>query len=339
MPGVEFFWIGTKGGPERHLVEEQGIAFTALVSGKWRRYFSWRNVLAPFLVMAALVQAWRLLGRISPEAVLTAGSFVAVPVVWAAWLRRIPRFVHQQDVQIGLANRLMAKVATKVTVTWPDQAKEFIFHKTVVTGNPVRAEILLGNSARARERYKLEEGVPVVLIVGGGTGAKALNGLAAVAAPSLVEMSQIIHITGRGGKHEATVAHLGKTLAAHAERYHVFEFVTSEMPDMLSVVDLVVARAGMGTISELSALGKAALLIPMPGTHQEDNARVCVEAEAAEELPQTALTSEIFVAEIRDLLRKPERRAELGENFKKLLPQGAAGKIVELVLGVVKHVT
>lgn len=335
VPGVEFFWLGTKTGPEQTLVEEQDIKFAAISCGKWRRYFSLQNILAPFQVIGGFFQACKILRRFKPDAVLTAGSFVAVPVIWAAWFRRIPRFVHQQDVQVGLANRLLAGIATRITVAWPDLVKEFSSKKTIAVGNPVRAEIMLGQAARAHERFKLEKDLPVLLIMGGGTGAKALNEIAAAAAPRLVEFCQVIHLTGGGDKHHETVAELGKTLTIHANRYHVFEFVTSEMPDMLAVADFVVARAGMGTISELSALGKAALLIPMPATHQEDNARFCIEQDAVEVLPQPKLTPEIFAVEIKDLINKPERRQELGERFKKLLPQGAAGKIVKLVLDVV----
>lgn len=334
VPRVEFLWVGTKTGPEQTLVQEQDIRFIAIACGKWRRYFSLQNILAPFQVAAGFFQAWRAIGNFKPDAVLMAGSFVAVPVVWAAWFRRIPRFVHQQDLRVGLANRLIAGIATRITVAWPNLAKEFSAKKTYVTGNPVRGEILLGSAARARERFKLEKDLPVLLVMGGGTGARALNELVAAAAPRLVEFCQVIHLTGGGEKHEDTVAQLGKTLTSHANRYHVFEFVTSEMADMLAVADFTVARAGMGTISELSALSKAALLIPMPATHQEDNARFCIEQDAVEVLPQINLTPEVFVAEIKDVMGKKERRVELGERFKKLLPQGAAAKIAELVLGV-----
>lgn len=208
-PGAEFLWVGTADGPEQETVERYGLGFRAITSGRLRRFWTLSNLLTPFLVLKGLSDALSLLRRWKPDVVVSAGGFVAVPVVWAAWLLRIPAHIHQMDWRPGLANKLAAPFSRSVSVVFGKSAEDFPRKKVKVTGNPVRREILQGDASVARERFGLEIGTPVVLVLGGGTGALNLNLLTADAAPEICRRAQILHLTGKG-KNDALPAVLGR---------------------------------------------------------------------------------------------------------------------------------
>jgi UDP-N-acetylglucosamine--N-acetylmuramyl-(pentapeptide) pyrophosphoryl-undecaprenol N-acetylglucosamine transferase len=182
------FW-GTASGPERAVVEAAGFKFTPVFGGKLRRYFSWQNFAAPLQTFAGVVQAWQQLGKWRPDVLLAAGSYVAVPGVWAAWLRRIPVVVHHQDVDVGLANRLMFPFSRAVTTVFP--VRPGLPKRAVVTGNPVRRPFLQPWTAEAKASVRLRLGLdgdkPVLVVVGGSGGASGLNNLVVHSLPLLLE--------------------------------------------------------------------------------------------------------------------------------------------------------
>ncbi len=196
-PEASFIWVGTRGGPEREVVAKAGIAFKPIFSGKWRRYVSVHNIVDVIFIALGFFQSLYFISRFKPAAIVSAGGFVSVPVVWAGWILRVPSLIHQQDLRSGLANRLMQPFAARVTVTFEEQLKFFSAKKTVWTGNPVRDEILHGHSEEATEIFKLEQGIPTVLVTGGGTGAEFLNELVLSALSELTKFCQIVHLTGR----------------------------------------------------------------------------------------------------------------------------------------------
>lgn len=316
-------FIGTRYGPERELATRAGIPFFAVSAGKWRRYFDVRNLWSWAQTKFGFFEALVLLSRLRPTIVVSGGSFVGVPVLWAAWFLRIPTVTHQQDVEPSLANRLVAPIVKRITVVFPETARAFAKRKVVVTGNPVRPSLLRGDAARARERFGLESGVPALLVFGGGTGAAALNDLVHAALPELVQFCQVIHITG--GRTEK------REKRKEPERYHTFELLMDEMADAYAVSDVVFARAGVGTITELAVLGKAAVLMPMPDTHQEANARFVAERHAALVLDQKSITSEAGVAAIRSLMLDTPARAALAERIRTINPPDALDQMVRVI--------
>src|SRR3989344_5271974 len=150
---VEGLWLGTVAGPERAGVERQGITFQAIAAGKFRRYFDWRTLTLHFSIPFSVLRARGILKRFRPDVVVTAGSFVAVPVVLAAWTLRIPTLIHQQDVIPSLTNRILNPFASAVTVTFPDSLWAFAKRKSTITGNPVRPDLKLAKRAAAYERF------------------------------------------------------------------------------------------------------------------------------------------------------------------------------------------
>lgn len=322
------FW-GTAGGPERAVIEAAGFSFSPVRCGKLRRYFSWANFAAPFLTLAGLVQSWRRLGRWRPDVVLAAGSFAAVPVVWAAWLRRIPVVVHHQDVAVGLANRLMFPFARAVTTVLG--ARPGLPRRAVVTGNPVRRPFRVPlpeeDRSAARVRLGLEADVPVVAVVGGSSGASRLNELVVASLPMLRDFCQVLHVTGAGKD----------VLLGQHGRYRAVPFVAEAeaMAEVLNVATVVVSRAGMGSLSELSALGATAVLVPLPG-HQQQNAAWVANAGAAATVDQASATPEAFVAAIRTALDSASNGSAVAERLAGVLPTASGADYFERVLQLIR---
>ncbi|MFA5128391.1 MAG: undecaprenyldiphospho-muramoylpentapeptide beta-N-acetylglucosaminyltransferase [Patescibacteria group bacterium] len=327
-PDAEFLWIGTKNGPEKKVVEVYNIKFISVPAGKLRRYFSGWNFLMPFLIAAGFFKSLRLILKFKPQMILSAGGFVAVPVIWAGWVLRVPSLVHQQDVRPGLANKLTARFAKIITVTFSESLK--YFPRAIVTGNPVRPEIFSGNKDRAAEIFNLEKNIPVILILGGGTGAFSLNKIVVAAALRLAEFCQVVHMTG--GRVDVPLQSKIETIKRETARYHSVEFLMKDYSDTLAVADLVISRAGLGTLSELAMLGKPTVLIPIPGSHQEDNAYYFKKQNAVVIWNERNITPENFSEAIRELLNNKVELESLGRNIKKIMPIDAAKKMADEIL-------
>lgn len=323
----EFLWIGTRKGPEKKLVEAYGIKFQSIPAGKFRRYFSLRNFFDPFLIAAGFLKSFGIILKFKPRIILSAGGFVGVPLIWAGWILRVPSLIHQQDVRPGLANKLTAPFAKIVTVTFDESLK--YFPKAVWTGNPVRGEIFEGNRERAFFNFKLEKNLPVLLVLGGGTGALELNKIIIKAAPKIFEFCQIIHITG--GRLDELLKFEAQTLSKENPRYHFFDFLISEMKDVYATADLVVSRAGMGTLTELAVLGKPTILVPIPKSHQEDNAYYFKRNNAVFLMEQKDLTPEILVETVRELINNKIELENLGRNMKSVMKPEAAAMVGEIL--------
>ncbi len=321
---VDFLFVGTFSGPEKVLVPSAGIPFAAVHAGKLRRYWDIQNFVDPARVILGFLESLALVRRFSPDVAVGAGSFVSVPVLLAARVLGVPFLVHQQDVQPGLANRLLSPLARRVTVSLPESTNRFSRRKTILTGNPVREEVLRGDPERFRSAYGLTSDAPIVLVTGGGTGAVGLNRLIASAAPALVEFCQVVHLTGRDRS----------TDDFSSPRYRRMEFLTSDMRDALALADLVITRAGMATLSELAVLGKPIVAVPMPGSHQEANAEAFARRGAAILVRQEEITAQDLVALLRGLLRDRMRLERLGAAARAVMPADAAERVAREVLAI-----
>lgn len=321
QPDVEFVWFGTYTGPEKNLVLAADIKFIPIFSGKLRRYFSWQNIFDLFFIFFGFIQSLIYLFKIKPDLMISAGSFVAVPTGLAAFILRCPQIVHQQDIIVGLANKILALFAEKITITFPEQSSNFSSKKVILSGNPIRENILLGNRNKASQLLSLEEKLPTILVIGGGTGAIKLNQLIQGALPELLQFCQLIHITGKNKKIQALA------LKDYSSRYHQFDFILNEMPDILAVADLVVTRGGMGFLTELAALGKPTVIIPIPDSHQEVNANFFCQHQAAICLSQKEISSQTLIDDLKELIFDQASLDYLAKNIHKLY-QPAATKII-----------
>lgn len=334
---LEVLWLGTKNGPEKDFLGAYQIPFKPIIAGKWRQYFSLANLFTPFFVLAAFLQSLLILKKFKPDAVLTAGSFVAVPVIYAAWLLGMPRFVHQQDLEVGLANRLMAKKATVITTTFDDLIKNFDSKKTYKIGNPVRLEVFSGSKERAAQFFKLDLAIPTILIMGGGTGAQIINENVLETVGKLVENYQVIHITGKGKgiSDQFENFYNRESMKLIEARYRSYEFLNKEIFDALVMADLVISRSGFSTLTELSVLGKPTILIPLPG-HQEANAQYFAKYNAVKILSQNDLNKETFFVAIGLLMKNPAERQTLNRNILTMIDKDAAKKYVDLISEVAR---
>lgn len=324
--GYEPLWFGTRKGIERELVAEYGIPYTKLTAGKLRRYLSFWNIIDLTKLVIGFFQSVGLLLKYNPELCISAGGYVSVPLHWAAWFLGIPTWIHQQDVQVSLANRLMKIPARRITTVLEAQVALFPKEKTVWLGNPVREEIISGSQAKAAQLFNLTPGIPVVLVTGGGTGSQRLNHLIAEAVPALKGICQIVHLTGKERSQE---------MALHAqnifgEYYHVQDFLTSEMKDVYAAATLVICRGGFGTLSELAALKKAAVVVPKPG-HQEENVKFFADKGAIRFVDETRADGNYMARLIKELLSNKIDRARLSHNLHTLLPPAEPEKIAEIV--------
>ncbi|MDP3970273.1 MAG: UDP-N-acetylglucosamine--N-acetylmuramyl-(pentapeptide) pyrophosphoryl-undecaprenol N-acetylglucosamine transferase [bacterium] len=307
LPNDEVWFIGTKYGVERELVGEK-LKYKSVPAGKLRRYFDARNFIDPFIIMWAFLVAVVFLLFKRPAVVVSAGSFVSVPVVWAAWLLGIKNVVHQQDLQVGLSTKLMKPFASDLTKAFND----IPLQGAVWTGNPVR------DLTTTTDNINIDSEFPTVLVFGGGTGAIAINELVI---EQLCDEANVIHITGEG-KSGPSINHV---------RYHQYDLLKEEMKEALYKADVVVSRAGLATISELAVLGKPAIIIPIPNSHQEINAEFLKKNNAAKIINQNELTAKIFTKEVMDLLRNETELNKLQTNIQELAKSDATQQLVKII--------
>ena len=253
------------------------------------------------------------------DLVASAGGYTAVPVILAAKIYGAKIWVHQQDADILFTNRLTAPLADYLTVAWEHNKKAF-GSKARLVGNPVRSRILGGSKELGVQWFSVDPTKPTVMIFGGGTGAVWLNRLVQEMIPTLVQQVNVIHVTGKG-KHETG-------LFEH-QNYYVCEFLDKEMADAYALSDLVVCRAGLGTITELSALAKPAIFIPIPHSGQEANARMVETSSLV--LDQSHVTSDVLCGTILDLLHDKTRLSELGEKLHGVLRTDVADELVDFL--------
>lgn len=327
---AKFLLVGTFSGPESLMAKRAGVEFTAIPAGKWRRYLSLANLFTPFLVVGGFLKALKILKRFRPDCVFGTGSFVQVPVVWAAAWLKIPVVLHQQDLRPSLANTLCQAAADKITVTFEQSLVDFssglgLFYKKrkadkiVWTGNPFRSQLKGADRQKAFSNFNLAPDFPTLLVLGGGTGAMFFNRLLKKALPELSRSVQIIHAAGKG-----------KLLSAPQKHYHPYEFI-ADMDLAYEAADIVLARAGMSTITELSNLKKVAIIVPMPKTHQEENAFALMSGQAAIVVPQPMLTPTTLTRVIRKLLFDLKTQDILKHNIGKIMPHNSAHKIAEII--------
>lgn len=255
--GWQVHYIGTEAGIERDLVKDiAGVTYHGIKSGKLRRYFDLKNLTDPFRVLYGAGQAMRLIAKIKPSVVFSKGGFVSVPVVYGAFLNRVPVILHESDMTPGLANRITMPFANKLLCSFPESAK-LAGKKGEYVGTPIRPEILRGNRAEGRKLFGFDECRPVLMVMGGSTGAQAVNAAVREALPTLLNSFQVLHLCGRGNLDDGLQG---------AKGYVQIEYLRGEMADAYAAAEIIISRAGSNSLCEILALHKPALLIPYPAT-------------------------------------------------------------------------
>lgn len=328
---VEFCYVGECGGIEEGLAGRAGLPFRAIETGQIRGRAPWtvaRNLTRMVQganQCAAIIREWR------PDVVLMTGGYVAAPVAWAAWRSRprVPLLIYLPDLTPGQAIGLTSQFAARVAVSFPEVARYFP-GKAVVTGYPVRPELLTADKGTARTALGLTNDAPVLLVFGGSRGARSLNRVLVAALPTLLPRCQVLHISGQLDW-EWVRSETGRPGALPAEwqtRYHVYPYLHDEMVQALAAADLVVARAGASVLGEFPAIGLPSILVPYPyaGQHQDANAAYLADRGAARVIADAELTQKLGPAILR-LLDTPAELNEMARATRALARPDAAANI------------
>ncbi|MCI8598663.1 MAG: undecaprenyldiphospho-muramoylpentapeptide beta-N-acetylglucosaminyltransferase [Lachnospiraceae bacterium] len=252
--GYEISYIGSYNGIEKKLIEELQVPYYGIASGKLRRYFDPKNFTDPFKVLKGYSEACRIVKRLQPDVLFSKGGFVSVPVVLAAKRYHVPAIIHESDMTPGLANKLCIPSAVKVCCNFPETIPYLPAEKAVLTGSPIRQNLLQGNRLSALKFTGLSANKPVILVMGGSLGAVAVNDAVRKILPQLLTEFQVVHLCGKG-KLDPSLTHL--------TGYVQYEYIQEELKDLFALADIVISRAGANAICELLALRKPSLLIPL----------------------------------------------------------------------------
>ena len=249
----DILYIGSQKGIEKDIIQKENITFKSISSGKLRRYFDIKNFTDPFRVVKGVFDARSILKKYRPDIVFSKGGFVTVPVVLAAHMLKIPVVIHESDISPGLANKISSKYADKICCNFPETLAHIPKDKAVLTGCPIRSELLSGDPDKAREFTGLNRDKPVILVIGGSLGAVSINTVVRDSLNELLSKFSIIHICGKGNV-DNNIDLLG---------YVQYEYVSSQLKDIFALADIVISRAGANAICELLALQKLNILVPL----------------------------------------------------------------------------
>lgn len=252
--GYEILYIGSYEGIEKKLMESAKIPYEGISSGKLRRYFDMKNFSDPFRVVKGYGEARKLMKRFKPDVVFSKGGFVAVPVVLAAKHYHIPTIIHESDMTPGLANKLCIPSAKKVCCNFPETLQYLPKEKAVLTGSPIRAELLKGERLAGLQYAHLSADKPVILVIGGSLGSVTVNTAVRTILPQLLSDYQVVHICGKGNLDESLIGTNG---------YVQYEYVDAPLKHLFAAADLILSRAGANSICEILALRKPNVLIPL----------------------------------------------------------------------------
>lgn len=325
--GYEIHYIGSYEGIEKGLIEDKKIPYYGISSGKFRRYRSWKNLTDPFRVLHGFFQARRLLGRTRPNVVFSKGGFVSVPVVMAAKTRHIPVIIHESDLTPGLANKLAMPSATKVCCNFPETLPYLPKEKAVLTGSPIRQELLHGNKQAAKDFCGFTGDLPILMVMGGSIGSVYINNAIRGCIDTLLTKYQIIHLCGKGNIDESLKDKKG---------YAQFEYISENLPDLFAAADLVVARAGANSICELLALHKPNILIPLSRNASRGdqilNANSFAKQGFSAVLEEEEVTSEKLMATIDDVMAHRSKYIDAMKNSGQM-------NAIETIMGLIEEVS
>ncbi|MGE5558267.1 MAG: undecaprenyldiphospho-muramoylpentapeptide beta-N-acetylglucosaminyltransferase [Bacillota bacterium] len=306
--GWQIDYLGSCRGIEKSLAEKAGIPYHAISTGKLRRYLDLQNFLDPFRVLAGLIQAYFLLGRLKPAVIFSKGGYVSLPVAAAGRLRGIPVVLHESDYSPGLANKLAALFAKFICVSFPETALRFSSRKTFYTGTPVRPELFSGNRERGLRVCGFNAQKPVLMVIGGSLGSERINKAVRAALPELLRVFQVLHICGKGNTDRSLIW----------EGYCQLEYAHDELAHIFAAADLAVSRAGANTLFELLSLRKLHLLIPLSKEASRGdqilNARSFVKTGCSMVLEEEALSAASLISAVFKLWEHKAQYLKAMEN-------------------------
>lgn len=337
---LEFHYIGPKDEFGLIMLSQEDFVIKTIITGKIRRYFSWQNFIdIPFKIPFGMLQSFFLLLRIRPDLVFSKGGSGSVSVLFSAKLLGIPIILHESDVVPGLSNRVASKWAKKILISFP-KTEYFDEEKTTLVGNPIRKEILEGDKQKAGELFNLSFEKPVFLIIGGSQGAEVINDFVMLVLDNMLKEYEVIHVVGPENVKEEEAESEVVTADDLEKYYHPIGFLDEEkMKHAYKAADLIISRAGAGSIFEIAAIGKPSILVPLPtsaGDHQAKNAYAYADTGASIVIEQDNLTPNFFMEKVELLFLHPEKLQEMSQaalSFAKpLAARAVAREILEFLM-------
>ena len=327
--GYDIQYIGSYNGIEKELIEPFGIPYHGISSGKLRRYFSLQNFTDPFRVIKGFGEARKLIKGLKPDVIFSKGGFVSVPVVLAGKRCKVPVIIHESDMTPGLANKLAIPSAVKVCCNFPETLDALPEGKAVLTGSPIRQELLTGDKDAARKMCGFTDEKPVILVIGGSLGSVAVNDAVRSVLPELLQSFQVVHLCGKGKVDESL-----KGLQGYAQ----FEYIKDELKDLFALTDLVISRAGANAICELLALHKPNLLIPLSANASRGdqilNARSFERQGYSVVLEEEELNHDVLLDAIMNLYQNRETYIQTMKNSPQ---QNSIDTIIDLIEAAARH--
>ncbi len=299
--GYEISYIGSEDGIESKLIPELGIPYYSVSTGKLRRYLSAKNISDSLKYLKGIGEAKKLLKKLDPDVIFSKGGFVAVPVSKAAAKLGIPYAIHESDMTPGLANKMSFATASKVCCNFPETLEYLPPEKAVLTGTPIRQELLSGDASAAKKFCGFTDEKPVIMVVGGSLGAAAVNEAVRTVLPELLKDYNIIHLCGEGKVDESFNG---------TEGYVQYTYIKKEMADLFALSDLVISRAGANAICEICALAKPNLLIPLSAKASRGdqilNARSFEKQGFSRVIEEEDLTDELLLKTVKELFENKD---------------------------------
>lgn len=326
--GFEIKYIGSIDGIEKEIITQNNIPFFGISCGKLRRYFDMKNFTDPFKIMKGVAQAIKILSKEKPDIIFSKGGFVAVPVVIAASIKRIPVVAHESDMTPGLANKMSAPFCNKLCVTFRESLNYIKGNKGVLTGSPIREEILHGDKASGKKICGFTDNKEVLFIMGGSLGSRLINEEIRKNLDELLKEFNLIHICGKGNTDKNLINKKG---------YKQFEYVNEELPDFMMTADYIISRAGANSIFEFLALKKPTLLIPLSKKvsrgDQILNSRSFKKEGYSLMLEEEEIKKDVLYKKILELKSK---KIELINNMERSQAKNGVEAIIEVLLESIK---
>lgn len=319
----EIRYIGSYDGIEKKLIEELGIPYTGISSGKLRRYMSLKNLSDPFRVIKGYNEAKKFVKEYKPDILFSKGGFVSVPVVLACKKYKVPIIIHESDMTPGLANKISIPYASTVCHNFPETKNHLPEGKSLLTGSPIRQELMQGDAAKGRSFCNFTSDKPVIMVTGGSLGAVAVNEAVRAALPELLKEFQIVHLCGKGKTDTSLTGTAG---------YVQFEYIKEEMKDLFAMSDLIISRAGANAICEIQALAIPNILIPLPAKSSRGdqilNAASFKKQGFSQVLDEDELTTDLLISTVRDMYANRDKYITAMKNSK---VEDAVSTIVNLI--------
>ena len=333
---AEIIFVGTKKGLEYKIIPKEGFELKTIKVRGFERKFSVKNLIAIKEAAISISKARKIIKDFKPDIVIGTGGYVCGTVILAAALMGIPTIIHESNAFAGMTNKILYRFVDKIALNFEEAAKHFRnSKKVVITGNPIRADIFDITKHEGRLKLGFDENMPLVLVTGGSRGARKINQSIMSFAEECSKSGkyQLLHMTGDTQYDSVLQSYKERNMETYSSNIKVVPYLYN-MPYALAACDIVIGRCGAMTLSEITALGKPSILIPLPSAadnHQEYNGRALEKKGAAIVILEKNLSEERLKNTVLGLLDNKENLEQTALNSEKIGIKDATGKIGDII--------